>query len=144
MNKRIKIDKKIILLKNFIQISVSLCLKAKRVPLAHRGAVWLSTWRNSRCQSNCICARFINISPKLTRTERKSQPQIDINVNSLRFFAGLMRQHVGWLAKFSLWSFRIMKACSTKPFKQNLRIWLVKRSKNSSRHNNRFGNEIVL
>ena len=41
-----------ILLKNFIQVSVSLCLKAKRVPLAHRGAVWLSKWRNSRCQSN--------------------------------------------------------------------------------------------
>ena len=29
-------------LKYFIQISVSLCLKAKRVALAHRGAVWLS------------------------------------------------------------------------------------------------------
>ena len=28
-----------ILLKDFIQISVSLCLKSKRVPLAHRGAV---------------------------------------------------------------------------------------------------------
>ena len=39
-------------LKNFAQMSVSLCLKAKRIPLAHRGAVWLSTWRNSRCQSN--------------------------------------------------------------------------------------------
>ena len=32
-----------LLLKNFIQISVSLCLKAKRLPLAHRRAVWLST-----------------------------------------------------------------------------------------------------
>ena len=31
-----------ILLNKIIQISVSLCLNAKRVPLAHRVAVWLS------------------------------------------------------------------------------------------------------
>ena len=30
-----------IILKNFIQVSVSLCLKAKGVLLAHREAVWL-------------------------------------------------------------------------------------------------------
>ena len=41
-----------LILKNFIRISVSLCLKAKRGQLAHRGAAWLSAWRNSRCQSN--------------------------------------------------------------------------------------------
>ena len=35
------------LLKNVIQISVSLCLKAKRLPLANRGAVWLSTFMMS-------------------------------------------------------------------------------------------------
>ena len=26
-------------------------------------------------------------------------------------FAGFMRRHVGWLAKVSLWSFRVIKAC---------------------------------
>ena len=26
-------------------------------------------------------------------------------------FAGFMRRHVGWLAKLSLWSFRVIKAC---------------------------------
>ena len=26
-------------------------------------------------------------------------------------FARFLRRHVGWLAKFSLWSFRIIKAC---------------------------------
>ena len=26
-------------------------------------------------------------------------------------FAGFMRRHVGWLAKLSLWSFRVVKAC---------------------------------
>ena len=27
------------------------------------------------------------------------------------FFAGFMRRHVGWLAKLSLWSFRLLKGC---------------------------------
>ena len=26
-------------------------------------------------------------------------------------FAGFMRRHMGWLAKLSLWSFRVIKAC---------------------------------
>ena len=26
-------------------------------------------------------------------------------------FAGFMRRHVGWLAKLSVWSFRVIKAC---------------------------------
>ena len=26
-------------------------------------------------------------------------------------FAGFMRRHVGWLAKLSLWSYRVIKAC---------------------------------
>ena len=26
-------------------------------------------------------------------------------------FPGFMRRHVGWLAKLSLWSFRVIKAC---------------------------------
>ena len=26
-------------------------------------------------------------------------------------FTGFMRRHVGWLAKLSLWSFRVIKAC---------------------------------
>ena len=26
-------------------------------------------------------------------------------------FAGFMRRHVGWLAKLSLWSFRVIKTC---------------------------------
>ena len=47
-----KSGKQNLILKNFIQASVSLCLKAKRVPLAHQGAVLLSTWQISRCQSD--------------------------------------------------------------------------------------------
>ena len=42
MNKH-KNEQQSVLLKTFIHISVSLCLKAKRVPLAHQEAVWLST-----------------------------------------------------------------------------------------------------
>ena len=30
---------------------------------------------------------------------------------SLPLFTGFMRRHVGWLAKLSLWSFRLIKAC---------------------------------
>ena len=42
MNKHIKIDNKIFFFfEKFFSIS-SLCLKAKRVSLAHQGAVWLT------------------------------------------------------------------------------------------------------
>ena len=64
-----------ILLKNVIQASVILCLKAKRVPLAHRGAVWLSTWRNSRCQSVIqltLYAFYKHFSETNENTKKKS------------------------------------------------------------------------
>ena len=52
-----------ILLKKFIQVSVSLFLKAKRVPLAHRGAIWLG--RAPDC-----CAGSLGFKPQTGPTLR--------------------------------------------------------------------------
>ena len=61
MNKRIKWDKQNILLKHIIQISVSLCLKAKRIPLGHQGAVWLSTEHMAKFKMSMQCSSFSTI-----------------------------------------------------------------------------------
>ena len=73
-----------LLLKNFTQISISLRLKAKRVPfIEHRGRA-VSSMKFKKLIQLIFSYMSINNSPKLTRTQTKSQSQIDIKINSHR------------------------------------------------------------
>ena len=64
-------DNKYFFLKNFIQRSVSLRLKVKRVPLAQLGSSCLAEhMAKFKMSIRVNLSTFLNIFPNLTRTQR--------------------------------------------------------------------------
>ena len=103
MNKHIKKDKKNCVLKNFIQISVSLYLKAKRITFADWGTVLASKigcqWVKYKCRywktecwgdSTCMYTQCILVKDYHSPQEEKVYCMSDSNLMSCKMWSNFL------------------------------------------------------